>query len=105
MLYRRLMVRIAERIARSEGAKALVTGDSLGQVASQTLANIACVDDAASMPVLRPLIGDDKQEIVTQAQRSGRTRRRSFPSKTVVRSSFRGHPQPVRRSVVPQGRS
>jgi thiamine biosynthesis protein ThiI len=71
VLYRRLMVRIAERIARSESAKALVTGDSLGQVASQTLANIACVDDVASLPVLRPLIGDDKQEIVSQAQRIG----------------------------------
>jgi thiamine biosynthesis protein ThiI len=71
VLYRRLMVRIAERIARSEGAKALVTGDSLGQVASQTLSNIACVDDVADMPVLRPLIGDDKQEIVRSAQRIG----------------------------------
>jgi len=71
VLYRRLMVRIATRIARSESAKALVTGDSLGQVASQTLANIACVDDVATLPVLRPLIGDDKQEIVRLAQRIG----------------------------------
>src|SRR5207249_3948166 len=71
VLYRRLMVRVAGRIARTEGAKALVTGDSLGQVASQTLENIACVDDAAELPVLRPLIGDDKQEIVRQAQAIG----------------------------------
>src|SRR4029077_1945912 len=71
VLYRRLMVRIATRIARSESAKALVTGDSLGQVGSQTLANIACVDDVATLPVLRPLIGDDKQEIVRLAQRIG----------------------------------
>jgi thiamine biosynthesis protein ThiI len=71
VLYRRLMMRIASRVARSEGAKALVTGDSLGQVASQTLENIACVDDAVDMPVLRPLIGSDKQEIVTEAQRIG----------------------------------
>jgi len=71
VLYRRLMVRIAARVARSESAKALVTGDSLGQVASQTLANIACVDDVATLPVLRPLIGDDKQEIVRLAQRIG----------------------------------
>jgi thiamine biosynthesis protein ThiI len=71
VLYRRLMMRIASRIARSEGAKALVTGDSLGQVASQTLENIACVDDAVDMPVLRPLIGADKQEIITEAQRIG----------------------------------
>jgi len=71
VLYRRLMVRIAADIAGSESAKALVTGDSLGQVASQTLGNIACIDDAAPIPVLRPLIGDDKQEIVTQAQKIG----------------------------------
>ena len=71
VLYRRLMMRIASRVAASEGAKALVTGDSLGQVASQTLENIACVDDAVDMPVLRPLIGTDKQEIVTDAQRIG----------------------------------
>jgi tRNA uracil 4-sulfurtransferase len=67
VLYRRLMMRIASEVARKESAKALVTGDSLGQVASQTLENIACVDDAVDMPVLRPLIGTDKQEIVTDA--------------------------------------
>jgi thiamine biosynthesis protein ThiI len=71
VLYRRLMVRIAAEIAQREGAKALVTGDSLGQVASQTLDNIACIDDAIEMPMLRPLIGDDKQEIVEQAKRIG----------------------------------
>jgi thiamine biosynthesis protein ThiI len=71
VLYRRLMMRIAAEIAAREGAKALVTGDSLGQVASQTLENIACIDDAIEMPMLRPLIGDDKQEIVEQAKRIG----------------------------------
>lgn len=71
VLYRRLMMRVASEIARRESAKALVTGDSLGQVASQTLENISCVDDAVDMPVLRPLIGADKQEIVTDAQRIG----------------------------------
>lgn len=71
VLYRRLMVRIAAAIGQREGAKALVVGDSLGQVASQTLENMICVDDAAPMPVLRPLIGLDKQEIVTEAQRIG----------------------------------
>lgn len=71
VLYRRLMMRIAGLVAAAEGAKALVTGDSLGQVASQTLENIACVDDVATMPVLRPLIGVDKQEIVTEAQAFG----------------------------------
>jgi thiamine biosynthesis protein ThiI len=71
VLYRRLMMRVAGEIARREGAKALVTGDSLGQVASQTLENIACADDVSVLPVLRPLIGDDKQEIVTEAIRLG----------------------------------
>jgi len=71
VLYRRLMVRIAAAIGAAEGAKALVSGDSLGQVASQTLENIICVDDASPMPVLRPLIGWDKQEIIAEAQAFG----------------------------------
>ena len=67
-IYRRLMVRIAERLARRCGALALVTGDSLGQVASQTLHNLACIDAAAELPILRPLIGMDKLEITAQAE-------------------------------------
>src|SRR6185436_9108497 len=70
-MYRRLMVRIAERLARRCGALALVTGDSLGQVASQTLHNLACIDAAAELPILRPLIGMDKLEITTQAEAIG----------------------------------
>lgn len=69
--YRRVMFSVAERIARIEGAKALVTGESLGQVASQTLENISAVDETVSMPVLRPLIGSDKQEIIERAQQIG----------------------------------
>jgi thiamine biosynthesis protein ThiI len=71
LLYRRLMVRVAEAIAAEERAGALVTGESLGQVASQTLENIAAVDQAATLPVLRPLSGNDKQEIVTEARALG----------------------------------
>ena len=71
LLYRRLMMRIAEAIADAEGAKALVTGESLGQVASQTLENIAAVGDVASLPVLRPLVGSDKQEITAEARALG----------------------------------
>ncbi len=71
LLYRRLMVRVAERIAAAEDARALVTGESLGQVASQTLDNIAAVDEAASLPVLRPLIGTDKLEIIAEARAIG----------------------------------
>lgn len=71
VLYRRFMLRVAERIARRRGCLAIVTGESLGQVASQTLWNLACVDEAASMPVLRPLIGTDKIEITREAERIG----------------------------------
>jgi len=71
VLYRRFMARIAEAIARREGAKALVTGESLGQVASQTLDNLAVIEEAVGMPILRPLIGCDKEEIVQQARLLG----------------------------------
>jgi thiamine biosynthesis protein ThiI len=71
VLYRRCMVRIAEALARCVGAKALVTGESVGQVASQTLENLAAIDEVANLPVFRPLIGMDKQEIVTQAMALG----------------------------------
>jgi len=71
IVYRRFMLRIAERMARHMRAKALVTGDVIGQVASQTLDNIAAADTAARLPVLRPLVGMDKEEIMNQAQRLG----------------------------------
>jgi tRNA uracil 4-sulfurtransferase len=71
ILYRRMMLRIAEAIARKEKAKALVTGESLGQVASQTLDNMVVVQQAARLPILRPLVGMDKQEIIDQARRIG----------------------------------
>ncbi len=69
--YRRVMLSVAERIAELEGAKALVTGESLGQVASQTLENITAVNEVATMPVLRPLIGSDKMEIMRRAEQIG----------------------------------
>ena len=71
ILYRRMMLRIAEAIARKEKAKALVTGESLGQVASQTLDNMAVIQQAIHRTILRPLVGMDKQEIVDQARRIG----------------------------------
>lgn len=71
IIYRRLMMRIAERIARKEGAKALVTGESLGQVASQTLDNLAATNAAVDMQIFRPLIGSDKLEIIADAQKLG----------------------------------
>lgn len=71
VLYRRAMMRIAERIAIKEGAGALVTGESLAQVASQTLENLAVIEKAAELPIFRPLIGMDKQEIIDQARKIG----------------------------------
>jgi len=71
IMYRRVMIKVAEAIAAYEGAKALVTGESLGQVASQTLENISVVDEVATLPILRPLIGNDKNEIILDARRIG----------------------------------
>ena len=71
VIYRRLMMRIAEAIARRNRAQALVSGEVVGQVASQTLENLSSIDEVVSMPVLRPLIGMDKDEITAAAQRLG----------------------------------
>lgn len=71
VLFRRFLARVAERIAAQTGALALVSGDSLGQVASQTLENLVSTSQASSLPFLRPLIGMDKQEIVDLAKRIG----------------------------------
>lgn len=71
VLYRRMMLRIAEELARREQCWGLVTGDSLGQVASQTPENLSVVEEAAGLPILRPLIGMDKLEITEDAKRIG----------------------------------
>jgi len=71
VIYRRLMMRIAERIAKARHAQALVTGDVVGQVASQTLENLAVVGSVVTLPIFRPLIGMDKEEITAQAQALG----------------------------------
>lgn len=71
IMYRRFMFKIAEALAEREHAGALVTGESLGQVASQTLDNIRATADAVDIPVLRPLIGTDKLEIIAEAKRLG----------------------------------
>jgi thiamine biosynthesis protein ThiI len=68
VLYRRCMLRIAEALAQQTGAHALVTGESLGQVASQTLQNLSVIEAAVTLPILRPLIGMDKAEIIQEAQ-------------------------------------
>ena len=71
VLMRRLMMKIAERIAKGTGSQALITGESIGQVASQTIESLCVTDDAVSMPVFRPLIGFDKEEIVEKAEKIG----------------------------------
>lgn len=71
VLYRRMMLRLAEAVAKKENALALVTGDSLGQVASQTLENMTVIQQAVTIPILRPLVGFDKEEIITLARKIG----------------------------------
>ena len=71
VIYRRLMMRIAEKLARAWRAQALVTGEAVGQVASQTLENLAIIDAVTMLPVLRPLVGMDKAEIVAEAEQLG----------------------------------
>jgi thiamine biosynthesis protein ThiI len=71
VIYRRLMLRIAERLARRWHARALVTGEVIGQVASQTLENMTAISAATAFDVLRPLVGMDKDEITAEAERIG----------------------------------
>jgi thiamine biosynthesis protein ThiI len=71
VVYRRMMLRIAERIGRHVSAQALVTGDVIGQVASQTIENMSVISSAATLPILRPLVGMDKEEITAEAERLG----------------------------------
>jgi thiamine biosynthesis protein ThiI len=92
ILYRRMMLRIAEAIARREKAKALITGESLGQVASQTLENMAVIQQAATLPILRPLVGMDKQEIIDQARRIGTFDISSIPDQDCCQLFVPKHP-------------
>ena len=71
LIMRRFMMRLAEAVAKKAGAKALITGESLGQVASQTMMALGVTEDVTSMPVLRPLIGMDKVEIIRIAREIG----------------------------------
>jgi thiamine biosynthesis protein ThiI len=71
VLYRRYMMKIAEKVAEIEKAKAIYTGEALGQVASQTIENITVVEESVNLPIMRPLIGFDKLEIISKAQEIG----------------------------------
>jgi thiamine biosynthesis protein ThiI len=87
---KRRMYRIAEAVARKAGAKGIVTGESLGQVASQTLDNIFVLDDAATLPVYRPLIGFDKEDTIRVARRIG-----TFAQSTVHTGGCMAAPKPA----------
>ena len=92
VLYRRFMVRIAEELARRHASRALVTGESLGQVSSQTLENITVIDEAASMPIFRPLIGFNKEEIIDIARRIGTYRVSILPDQDCCTLFVPRHP-------------
>lgn len=92
VLYRRMMIRIAEELARREHCWALVTGDSLGQVASQTAENLSVIEEAATLPLLRPLIGMDKIEITGEAQAIGTFETSIEPDQDCCRLFVPPHP-------------
>ena len=79
LIMRRQMMRIAEKIARREGGQAMVTGESIGQVASQTMEALGCTDDVCSLSIFRPLIGFDKSDIIARAEEIGTFETSSLP--------------------------
>ena len=93
LLYRRAMVRIAQKLAQKEKALALVTGESLGQVASQTLENLAVIGEISKIPIFRPLLGLDKQEIIRLAQKIGTYKTSIRPFKDCCSLFVPEHPQ------------
>ncbi len=97
LIMRRFMMRISDKIADYNNCKALVTGENLGQVASQTMEAMAVTEECVSLPVLRPVIGMDKKEIVAMANKIGTLKRPSCHMRTAVPFS--------RRAIRAQGRS
>ena len=93
VLYRRMMLRIASALARRAGSSALVTGESLGQVASQTLENMTVIEQAAPLPVLRPLIGMDKNEIIAEARKLGTFETSILPDQDCCSLFVPAHPE------------
>ncbi|MBQ2990330.1 MAG: tRNA 4-thiouridine(8) synthase ThiI [Clostridia bacterium] len=79
LIMRRYMMRIAEILARRDGAQALITGESIGQVASQTMEALGCTDEVVGMPVFRPCVGMDKSEIIERAEKIGTMETSSLP--------------------------
>jgi tRNA uracil 4-sulfurtransferase len=93
VLYRRFMLRIASALAAQVGAQALVTGESLGQVASQTLENMTVIERAASLPMFRPLVGMDKNEIINEARRLGTFETSILPDQDCCSLFVPAHPE------------
>ncbi len=93
VLYRRFMLRIASTLAAQVGAQALVTGESLGQVASQTLENMTVIERAASLPMFRPLVGMDKNEIINEARRLGTFETSILPDQDCCSLFVPSHPE------------
>lgn len=93
VLYRRMMLRIASALARRAGSSALVTGESLGQVASQTLENMTVIEQAAALPILRPLIGMDKNEIIAEARKLGTFETSILPDQDCCSLFVPAHPE------------
>lgn len=94
LIMRRFMMRLAASIAKTEQCGALITGESVGQVASQTIPALACTDAVADMPVFRPVIGMDKDEIIAIAAVSTPLIYRSSPTRTAARCSPPAIPAP-----------
>jgi thiamine biosynthesis protein ThiI len=93
VLYRRVMMRIASKLARQTGAQVLISGESLGQVASQTLENMMVIEQAAAVPILRPLIGMDKNEIINEARRLGTFETSIIPDQDCCSLFVPAHPE------------
>ncbi|MFZ0389324.1 MAG: tRNA uracil 4-sulfurtransferase ThiI [Calditrichia bacterium] len=93
LLYRRSMFRLAEKIAQAEKASALITGENVGQVASQTLSNIRAIGEVVGLPVLRPLAGDDKRDIIAAARKIGTYRISTEPYEDCCSLYVPRHPE------------
>ena len=92
IIMRRYMMKIAEDLGKMSGCQGLVTGESIGQVASQTMASLYCTNEVCTMPVFRPVIGFDKQEIIDISERLAHMRHQYSHLRTAVQYSFAKHP-------------
>jgi len=87
------MLKIAQEIAKKEKCQAIVTGESLGQVSSQTLPNLKIIEEGISFPIFRPLIGQDKEEIINLAKKLKPIKSLFYPKKIVVLYLLQNMPQ------------